>query len=191
MKLLPADPWRRKATLVAILALAGAYSAHAYLYAPALRESEARRLRLSDLEERNERAAAAAQGGEARLEDRVVRYESYVTRLESLLPAGHEVPALLEAVSAEERRAGVEVTMMRPEPPEPGEFYDRRSYEMQVEGSYHAVGRFLTAVASLERIIAPADLSIAPAVPAEADRGGEGRVIAHFWIRTYVVSSTG
>lgn len=183
MKLLPAEPRRRRAALAAALALCAAYSVHHYVYAPAKREADAARARLEELRDRNRRADVATAEGTAALDRRLALYERHISDLEKLIPASEEVPALLAAVSAEERRAGVEVVAMRPEPPEPGEFYQRRSYELRVEGGYHQVGAFMTAIASLERIVAPTDVSIVPAV--SPGPGSGGLVVASFWIRTY------
>ena len=189
MKLLPEEPRRRNAVLAAVLALCLTYSVHYYVYAPARREADAARLRLAELKKRNRQADAATADAPGVLERRLALYEDHVARLEKLIPADEEVPALLESISAEERRAGVEVVAMRPEPPVPSEYYRRRSYELEVVGGYHQVGVFMTAIASLERLAAPTDVLIAP-VPAPdpasgSDTVGGGRVVATFRIRTY------
>jgi type IV pilus assembly protein PilO len=49
---------------------------------------------------------------------------------------------------------------MQPEPDEVGAFYTKESYEIEVIGEYHDIGRFITAIASLPRIITPVDLEI-------------------------------
>ena len=183
MRLLPAESRPRSAILAAALALCSAYSVHHYVYAPVKREADAARLRLAELQDRSQRAETTAGDGAAALERRLALYEDHVARLEKLIPADNEVSALLEAISAEERRAGVNVAVMRPEPPELGEFYKRRSYELQVEGGYHEVGTFMTAIASLERVVASTDVSITPASPPGLEGGGQ--VVANFWIRTY------
>lgn len=189
MSLLPSDPVRRGAAGCAFLAVSGLYFAHAYLFAPRAERAESLRLRVERLEERNREAGRLASLGDSELEDRLVRYGERISRLETLIPANEEVAALLEAISDEERRAGVEMTMMRPEPVEPGDYYDRLSYQVVVRGDYHAVGSFLAAIASLERIVAPGDLSITPAgSPAEGVGEASGTIVASFRIRTYVAT---
>lgn len=191
MSLLPADPARKSAVLVAFLALAGVYFTHTWHYSPGMERVETARLRLVRIEEANRVARAGAAMGEAELEERLALYQEHIGRLEQLIPVNEEVAALLEAVSDEERRAGVEVTMMRPEPVEAGEFYDQLSYELAVRGSYHAVGTFLAAIASLERIVAPGDLAVTPGGPSGAEDGPyDGTVSATFRIRTYVARPT-
>ena len=187
MSLLPGDPVRRGAVLLAFLALSGLYFTRTYVYLPATEQAESTRRRLERLERENLGARAGEAMGEVELERRLALYQEHIGQLEELIPANEEVPELLEAISAEERKAGVEMTMMRPEPVEDLGFYHRLSYELAVRGDYHAVGSFIAAIASLERVVAPADLAIIPdgrfGSEGAADRG---TVSASFRIRTYV-----
>ena len=189
MSLLPTDPVRRSAVLLASLALSGLYFAHTYVYVPGAEQVESAHLRLERLEEGNRGARAGAAMGEVELEERLALYQEHIGRLEKLIPANEEVAALLEAVAEEARKARVEMTMMRPEPVEPGDYYYRLSYQVAVTGSYHAVGTFLTAIASLERIVAPCDLVITSGNPSGAeDEAYDGTVSASFRIRTYIAT---
>lgn len=189
MSLLPADPVGRKAVLLACLAVSGLYFTRTYVYAPIAERVESTRFRLERLREGNRSAGTGAAIGEPELEQRLALYQEHIGRLEKLIPANEEVAALLESVSEEARKAGVEMTMMRPEPVEPGDYYNRLSYRVAVTGGYHPVGSFLTAIASLERIVAPGDLAITAGKPPGADDGADdGTVSASFRIRTYVVS---
>lgn len=168
--------------LVTVLALAGFYLFFARLHAPRVARTDVLETRVQDMRERNDQVARleAAVGG---LEERLARYEQHVARLETLIPARDEVAQLLEAVSREERRTGVAVTMMRPQPPATEEFYERRSYDLAVEGGYHAVGAFLTGVASLERIVVPDNVLVA----SSPDPERTGEALATFQISAYVV----
>ncbi len=185
MSLLPSDPVGRTAVLLACLALSGLYFTRTYVHVPIAEQAESTRVRLDRLREDNGSAGTGAAMGEPELEQRLALYREHIGRLEKLIPANEEVAALLEAVSEEARQVGVEMTMMRPEPVEPGDYYDRLSYQVAVTGGYHPVGSFLAAIASLERIVAPGDLAITPAKPSGAY---DGTVSASFRIRTYVVS---
>lgn len=187
MSLLPSDPARRGAILCAFLAVSGLYFVHTYVFAPMVERTQSRRLRLERVEESNRGAARIAELGDSELEERLTAYGDHIARLEALIPADEEVAALLDAIADEERRAGVEMTMMRPEPVQPGDYYDRLSYQVTVRGGYHAVGSFMAAIASLERIVAPGDLVITPVDPPLVDDGATaGSILAGFRIRTYV-----
>jgi len=175
------------AALCAFLAVSGLYFAHTYLFAPRAERTESRRSRVERLEASNRAASGVAAQGDGELEERLALYRDHIMRLEALIPADEEVAALLDAITDEERRAGVEMTMMRPEPVEPGDYYDRLSYQVTVRGDYHAVGSFMAAIASLERIVAPGDLVITPVDPPAGDDLAEaGSILAGFRIRTYV-----
>jgi type IV pilus assembly protein PilO len=188
MALLPDDPKRRNTVLGAALALVGLYFFHSYYYAPRAEEAEGLEARLEQLENQNRRAQIIATRGGAELEQRLALYEDHIIQLEKLIPQDEEVAALLEAMSLEGRRTGVDITLMRPEPMEVGDYYDRWSYELGVQGTYHSVGTFLASIASLERIVASVDMEMGPAPVSTDGKDVEGRVNARFRIQTYVVS---
>ena len=187
MSLLPTDPLKRSAVLLALLSLSGPYFVYTYLFAPAVGRAEEQRVRIARLEEWNRQASADAVVDEGDLEAAVGRYAEHIAALEGLIPAGGEVAVLLEAISDYETRTGVEVTRMRPQPIGPGEFYDRWSYELDIRGSYHAIGSFLAGIASLERIVVPTAVAITPegesGLSAEDDGGA---VLASLRIQSYV-----
>jgi type IV pilus assembly protein PilO len=108
-----------------------------------------------------------------------------------LIPHSHEVPALLNNMAMEARRTGIELALMRPEPAESGAFYTRRSYEIGVVGEYHDVGRFLTSIASLPRIVTPVDLDVAPFEGDDETLDYDAPVEARFRIVTYVLPGPG
>lgn len=190
MALLPDDPKRRNAVLGAGLALVALYLFHSYYYTPKADDAEVMATRLEQLENQNRRAQIIATRGGAELEQRLALYEDHILQLEKLIPHDEEVAALLEAMSLEGRRSGVDITLMRPEPMEVGDYYDRWSYELGVQGTYHAVGTFLSSIASLERIIASVEMELGPARVAAGGPNEDvtGLVNARFRIQTYVVS---
>jgi len=56
-----------------------------------------------------------------------------------------------------------------------------------VVGEYHDVGRFLTAVASLPRIITPTDMELDQFTGAPPSPDIQNPVVARFRIQTYVI----
>jgi len=187
MALIPEAQHKRIALLVGFLALGGLYLAYEYWYSPRTEQIAQLETRVTQLEDQNRRAQIiAARGGED-LEQRLEVYERHVQRLEQLIPAGEEVPALLNAIALEAQRVRVSLDTWQPEPSQPGEFYTRESYEMSVIGEYHDVGRFLTAIASLPRIVTPVDLRVEETTAPQAREEMESPVRAQFRIRTYVL----
>ena len=185
--LLPSDPVRRGAVLAALLGLSGVYFVHAYLYRPRLETADALRLRIDQLETLQQQLDTDVPPGLHDPERRVEQYSAHLARLETLIPESEEVAALLEAISVEERRTEVEVTMLRPEPRESGEVYDRWSYEVAAKGGYHQIAAFITAIASLDRIMVPSDMNISAERTPHANRfGTSAPLAASFRIRTYI-----
>lgn len=187
MALIPDEQHKRVALMVGVLALGALYLAHAYWYTPRSERIAQLEARVTQIEDQNRRAQIIAARGGEELEARLAAYERHVARLEQLIPAGEEVPALLSAIAMEAQRVRVTMDGFQPEPSQPGEFYTRESYEMSVIGEYHDVGRFLTAIASLPRIITPVDLRLQTAAGAAVRDDVESPVRAEFRIRTYVL----
>ena len=160
MALIPDDPKQRNALLIAVLVAAGFFAFWTYWYSPRQLEVEEMTARLDQLEQNNRLAQIVVARGGTELEERLAEYERHVDRLEDLIPQSEEVAALLNQISAAARETGVTDPEMTPEPDEPGDFYTKESYEIAVVGDYHDIGRFLTRIASLSRIITPTDLEL-------------------------------
>lgn len=189
MRLLPTDRLRRGAVLASVLAMSSVYFAYTYICVPRAALAETLRLRLGELQETARRTASEVSLDQSELRSRLQVYETHLAQLEDLIPSSEGLASLLEAVSVEERLAGVEVTMLRPETPQEGQPYHRWSYELEVKGDYHTIASFLTAVASLERIMAPADLVVERGIPSSNMLPGSAHhAVARFRLRTYVVS---
>lgn len=192
MALIPTDPKQQRYAAAGIGALALFYVFHAFWYTGQREEVAAMQTRLETLEQSNRRAQITAARGGAELEQRLAEYERHVIVLEALIPASEEVPSLLREVTAQARQlTGRDPAQFRPEPDEPGEFYTKKAYQMQAIGGYHDIARFLTAVASLSRIITPVDLSLTPFTGPAAVTDVENAVVAEFRIETYVLPPAG
>jgi type IV pilus assembly protein PilO len=191
MALLPSDPKQQKYALAGVAAVFALGAFYQFYYTGQRAEVTAMETRLETLEQSNRRAQITAARGGAELEQRLAEYERHVIALETLIPASDEVPALLREITAQARGlTGRDPAQFRPEPDEPGEFYTKKAYQMQAIGEYHDVARFLTAIASLARIITPVDVSITPFTGAAAAAGElENPIVAEFRIETYVLPS--
>ena len=185
--LLPSDPLARNAFFLALLACFSAYFLYIYLHRPRLQRVETLTLRIDQLASLRQQHGVDLPLLAEDPERHLGVYSAYLARLEALVPTSEDVASLLAAISVEERRAGVEVTMLRPEPRESGEVYDRWSYQVAVRGRYHQIASFMTAIASLHRIMIPSDVNIAAELAYPTDGvGASASLVASFRIQTYV-----
>ena len=146
--------------------------------------------RLEQLDSENNRAQIIATRGGTELEERLAMYERHVIQLEALIPQSEEVAALLNDVTTVARQTGVELATLAPEADEVGTFYTKQSYALEVVGEYHDVGRFLSNIASLPRIITPVNLEL---VPFQGNTGVLDMVApltATFQIQTYILPTS-
>jgi type IV pilus assembly protein PilO len=135
-----------------------------------------------------------ARGSVEDLRNRLETYRGSLSLLRRLVPERNEVPNLLDDISSRGRIRGVTLAQVVPQPLEAGPVpFNTFKYNMSVIGRYDQIGQFLADVASLQRIIVPYDLTLAPANMAAAKALGDtsGSLLeAKFQVRTFVKSST-
>lgn len=176
--------------LGAMLVGALGYFGHQYVYSPKAEEIALLEARLDDLQLQNRTARILAEGdGRDAAERRLASYREQLVTVEGLIPTSEELPDLLDAISAEAQRTGVELALIQPTGAVAEDYYTRRTYSLRVLGSYHQIGDFLTRVASLPRIVTPSNLNIL--VREEVTRSGDPRLEARFAIETYVLPLNG
>ncbi len=202
MALPPLDPQTRKQLLLgaAVLALL-AFGFQDRVYAPRKREIAALETRLETLKNVNTRSRAIARGAEGEMDQQLALYRQQLEMAEGLIPSDEELPNLLDAISAEAQRTGVELTLIQPVSATEEAYYTRRVYDMAVVGRYHQIGEFLARVGSLSRIVTPTNLTVAPVEETPAAGGrrrprpqgqpeGPVDLEARFSVETYVIPST-
>ena len=185
MALLPEDQRDQKRFLGLVLALAVGGLFYYYVYTPRAQELDEREDRIAQLQQQN-RQARAQVGNLDELRAELRRLEQLFQVLQELVPQEAEVPAVYESVAQEVETLGLELNRVTPSNPQPveGGYYQQQTWQMEVEGSYHTVGEFLTRVASLPRIIRPVVNEIRPA---SRTNTGELPVVAGFGLEMYVL----
>jgi len=178
---------------VAFLGLIGA-GAYWYLaFAPRQETLAALATHVDSLDAGNQRAKAQlARGSVATIRTEAERLRANLELMRTLVPAGNEVPALLDQVSTAARRVGLEINYIEPEPVIQGEQFDTYRYKLRAVGSYHEIGQLLTGIASMTRIVAPLGLQLqASGAPGAAKSGTPNTVLlqANFEIQTYAVKT--
>lgn len=182
---LPKDPEQQKRLLIGLVPLFLAFGYYQFMHGKRVEENDALQTRFEELDRRNKLMRPQALTGGAELQQKMALYEQHMKRLEELIPQSEEVPQLLNSMSERAQDAMVDLALLRPEVENPGQFYIETSYQIEVHGNYHEIGRYLAMIASLPRIITPIELKLAPK-PADTLRDGTPRLEAGFRIVTYV-----
>jgi len=186
------DPKRQKALAAILAAGVGAFVVYQYVYTPKMEAVSEVETRVETLDAANQRARVLAARGGGNIEEQLALYERHVMRLEELIPGREEVATLITNITAEARRLNVELATIAPEPPQLGEFYRKEVYALQAVGEYHAVGQFLSSIASLPRIITPVQMDLSRLQESRDVYGDmDAPVVAAFKIETYVLPEPG
>jgi len=194
MALLPTNQRDQIMLVVVVLSLglAGAY--YQYLWSPKNDQLTQLQARVDTLVAQNEIAQrSVAQGTAAKLKAEAEEYGRMLGVMRQLVPVANEVPTLLDQVSTAARQAGLDIGDVTPLGVIGGDVFDTYRYKMAVTGSYHRIGRFLSNVGSLTRIIAPMNLSLLPTARDAKTlriRPGEAMLDANFEIQTYVAKTS-
>ena len=185
---LPSDPAQQKRLLIGLVPLLLVFAYWYFLHGDYKTQALALETRLESLEALN--ANARMRSTQSRqLEERLVQFERHIDRLEDLVPRSEEVSQLLNQISERATEVGVEVARFNPGATDVGTHYNRRTFQMTILGSYHEIGRFLSEIGSLPRIITPREVSVTPGDP-RGGRPGEQVLEASFMIETYVLPET-
>ena len=79
------------------------------------------------------------------------------------LPGKTEVPSLIVDISQTATGAGLEEALFQPQPEIPKDFYAELPIKLRYTGSYHELGKFVSGIAALPRIVTLHDIDIKPA----------------------------
>ena len=185
MGFLPDDPKDQQRLLGIIVPIALVALFYFYFYKP--RGSELGELEemISDMEAQNEVARARTVDLDGLREDLVLAERRFAA-LERLVPTGEEIPEIYEAIASESEALNLDMRNVIPIEAEAdsGAYFMRQNWEMEVEGSYHDIGRFLARVAAFDRIVRPQVREIRPVQGADP---GTQPVTIYFELETFVL----
>jgi len=98
------------------------------------------------------------------------------------LPGETEVPSLLVDISQTGLAAGLEERLFQPLAEVTHEAYSELPINMQVVGTYHELGNFVSGVVALPRIVTLHDITLRPE---QRDGGATGRLVMDVTAKTY------
>jgi type IV pilus assembly protein PilO len=150
------SPEKQRMALFVLLLAGLVYVFWQYLYSPLRAERLATEEQLATLQSYNDQARALTQPARLReLEQREAEYQVRLAEYETLLPSEAEVSTLLEEVAFAAIENDVKIVNFAPLPEVPGDVLVEIPYDVQVQGDYHEVGRFLASVVSFPRVVRP------------------------------------
>jgi type IV pilus assembly protein PilO len=188
MALLPQSRRDQYMLFAIIASIALGYLYYDQLWTPKNEELNVSQAHVDSLVMANQRAKSElAQGKTQELKAEADRFANDLEVMRRLVPTGNEVPALLEQVSTAARRVGLDIADVTPLPLLTGDQYDAYKYRLSMRGDFHQIGTLLTNIGSLQRIVAPINLTLAPVtIQGAAKHGRMQPVEARFEIQTYV-----
>src|SRR4051812_9004335 len=183
------NPRDRNLVVLGVLAIGIAGGYWYQFWSPTNLELNAVDAHVESLQSVNQHAKAElAQGKTSELRAETDKFERDLEIMRELVPTANEVPVLLEQVSTAARRVGIDISDVQPLPQLNGDQYDAYKYRMSVRGSYQEIGDFLTNVGTLQRIVAPINVSLNPTAsdPRKLKAPRQQALEARFEIQTYV-----
>jgi type IV pilus assembly protein PilO len=98
------------------------------------------------------------------------KYDEFKAKVEALedqlrvlltqLPTRREIPDLIRQISDLGVGTGLQISLLRPQPEQPKEFYANVPIMVRVVGAYHAVGEFFDALGRLPRLISISNIQM-------------------------------
>lgn len=112
--------------------------------------------------------------------EQMVLMEASFDALLKQLPSDTEVPGLLEDITSAGLNSGLEFEEIKLQPEVAQQFYIELPIQIKVYGGYHELATFVSAVASMPRIVTLHDFSIEP-----AKAGSNSRLAMSILVKTY------
>lgn len=97
--------------------------------------------------------AEAAKARLPELEARITRLEAEWERAKEMLPQEKEIPSLIQQISNSGTKAGVSFLLFKPSGPVAKPNYSEIPVQIKVACGYHQLGKFLSNVGNLARIV--------------------------------------
>lgn len=180
------SPERQRVALLALGIVGGALLFQRYAWSPLHEERLATETHRTRLERANRQARAVTQPARVtELERQESRFEVALAAYEAMLPDRSEASALLSGVAGAALSADVDIVSFAPRDEIAGPVLVEIPYDVQVQGSYHDVGRFLAGVVNLPQLVRPEVVALI-GLPVESPERGEPR---HQVLGTLVLSA--
>ena len=117
--------------------------------------------------------------------EQLLQIEEFLTDLLRQLPGSAEIAALLVDVSQTGLAAGLEFDLFRPAGEVSKSFYAELPIQVEVTGTYHDLGRFVSGLAALSRIVTVQDVVISSLDKNVRGAAAASKLRMHATVKTY------
>lgn len=175
-----------------MLILGLGYVYYSYLWKPVHEERVVLEERRDELERYNDQARALTQPRRLNeLRRQEAEYQVALAAYTAMLPSGPEVADLLGDIAAAAVQNDVAIVNFAPLEPVVGQDLTEVPFDLQVQGPYHDIGRFLADIANLVRLVRPAVSGLEQIrVEVQATREGQQRPPPRYEVLATVRLST-
>ncbi|OPX18608.1 hypothetical protein BXT86_00310 [candidate division WOR-3 bacterium 4484_100] len=97
--------------------------------------------------------AEAARARLPELQEKIARLEVEWEKAKKMLPKEKEIPSLIQQISNSGTKAGVSFILFKPSGPNPKAKYAEIPVQIKVASGYHQLGKFLSNIGNLARIV--------------------------------------
>lgn len=184
MALLPQDPAKQKQLMIGMVPLILAVVYYQFYHTPRTLDVEQIEVHVEELTSKNRAAEATVATYGTDLPRRLELFQENIRQLEVLIPRRSDVPVLIDRVTQQAQRLGVQLTALTPSNEQAGEHYSQQTYELQVEGDYHSIAEYLTAIGSLPQMVRSQGVRLTPVETSGSDRPN---LRAVFQIQTFIM----
>lgn len=173
----PNDPGRwpvaiRLGVVALVLVVASAFFVYYFAWSserPALEAARAEEQQLLTTLEQKAKKAANLDA----YEDQLKEMEQSFGAMLRQLPNKTEVPSLLVDISQKGLEAGLDQKLFQPGTPTQHDFYEEVPIKIRLTGGFHAIGNFVSGIASLPRIVTLHDINIVAPTGKQSQSGSD------------------
>jgi type IV pilus assembly protein PilO len=174
-------PWYVAVVVGAVLGIALFIVLQMYVFKDMQREISNLQTTIDELEREIEKGRAA-KADLPKLEEDIRNLELDLDRLRKILPTNRETDALLKRIKQLTERGNFRLTRFTPGDFIEMDFYQEWPIKVELDGTYHELGKFFDRLSRFSRIINVDDLQIRP-----VKRGEAGATIhARFTQKTFI-----
>ncbi len=193
------DPKIQKLALIALSLVVIGYFWNARVYAPKAAIIESKNVERERLVTKLKNVEIKARS----LEDLKKEYGDLLQRyheIEALLPEVKQIPSFLVQLHTASSLSGSKITIIDSQKVETESFYDRVSFNLELTGSYHNFGQFISYIANFPFITNVSEMDIkspllgshsAPSAPGSNDNEKQETIVAKFKLSIYYIRPEG